>query len=64
MVVDSEESTTTSSIKQSTISITSNKSQDPRNKWVHSFDDTRKKYIQFVGVHVDKVVPTRTKTCC
>ena len=42
MVVDSEESTTTSSIKQSTISITSNKSQDPRNKWVHSFDDHTK----------------------
>ena len=42
MVVDSEESTTTSSIKRSTISITSNKSQDPRNKWVHSFDDHTK----------------------
>ena len=49
MVVDGDDGETatsdTTSIKQSTISITSNKSQDPRNKWVHSFDDVQKRYI-------------------
>ena len=42
MQMDVEGAGDGSSIKQSTISITSNKSQDPRNKWVHSFDDHTK----------------------